>query len=527
MELSPTRVQTERFNPFISLEANMRRRARFRGIKRTSKTLEKDILERSRKLAKDPGLLMPHCARECRRCGIRKSVDKMYKVAEKQDDPRKLNHAMNWGDHMVRAYAATVSLAEAGKVPYLASGKTPMGDVSYAVRGKVERDKLIGVQNYDHPELRLLAYWKIAKRDNLHLYSMEDYLFCSPDGPRPPEQYVEEVIALLPYDLDEEGRCPHKDAVERLRIRWKSADISIEICPDCAVDVNSMHILASRIAANDPVDDFEVDVPFELRGDGFDLESEVKVDTDLAQRYRRGELTDAAFIREHACERLKRIRASGKEIYILGDVCLGQDRSSFLSRLRGGEAEIEALTGFLSTHPMAIVSRSDHAANLLADLWPEHRDALLSQVASPETLQKLAQNSRDLTPAQAIAEAKRAELSKRITARLPNYTDMGPVAAHADRLAKAFLTEGKDSVVRHAEKIKASDHKLRSISYAFMAAVGKGESRSWQFTREERDFGEYLAPFAKKLLEEEGDGYHDALQLLLQASGSGEMLKRN
>ena len=45
----------------------MGRRARFRGVKKTPKTLEKDILERSRRLAEDPELLMPECARNCSR----------------------------------------------------------------------------------------------------------------------------------------------------------------------------------------------------------------------------------------------------------------------------------------------------------------------------------------------------------------------------------------------------------------------------------------------------------------------------
>jgi len=502
----------------------MRRRARFRGVKKTPKTLEKDILERSRRLAQDPELLMPRCARSCRGCSIRKAVDKMHKVAERKDDAKKLDFAMNWGDQLVRAYAATVSLAEAGKVPYLAAAKTPMGDVSYAVRGKVERDKLIGVQNFDHPELRLLAYWKIAEHDRLHLYSMEDGMFCSPDGPQPPEQYVEEAISLLPYDLDDEGRCPHPDAVERLRVRWKAARVTLDICPDCASDVNTMHLLASRIAAADPTDDFEVEVPFELRGEGCDLAEESKVSAELVQRYRRGELTDAALLRENAADRLRRIRASGKEVYILGQECFGRDLDAFLARLRGGEAEVEALSRFLSSRSMAVVSRSDQAANLLADLWPEHRDALLAQVAAPETLQGLSLDA--LSPAQAVAEAKRAERSKGITAQLPRYAEPGPVAAHADKLAKTFMIEGKAAVARQVEKAKGGDHKLRSVSYAFLAAVGEGQSRSWQFTREEMDFGTYLAPFAQRLMEATGDGYHEALQLLLEASGNGETLKR-
>ncbi len=504
----------------------MRRRARFRGVKKTPKTLEKDILDRSRRLAEDPELLMPECARSCRRCSIRSSVEKMHKVASKKDDPKKLDFAMNWGDQLVRAYAATISLAEAGKVPYLAAGRTPMGDVSYAVRGKVEKDKLIGVQNFDHPELRLMAFWKIAERERLHLYSMEDHVFCSPDGPRPPAQYVEEAISLLPYDLDDEGRCPHPDAVERLRVRWKSADIALEVCPDCAADVNTIHVLASRIAAADPTDDFEIEVPFELRGEGCDLAQESKLSADLAARYRRGELTDADLLREHAAERLRRIRDSGKEVYIIGETCLGSDRSAFLARLRGGEAEIEAVSGFLAKHPMAVVTRSDQAANLLADLWPEHSDELLAQVASPETLERLAKEGRQLSPAQAVAEAKRAETSKGITAQLPAYGKLGPVAAHADRLARVQLTEGRAAVARQVERSRGGSHVLRSISYAFLVAAGEASSMSWQFSREEMDFGSYLAPFVQKLISSTGDDYHEALLLLMEASGSGERPSR-
>ena len=500
----------------------MRRRARFRGVKKTPKTLEKDILERSSRLARDPELLMPECARSCRGCAIRKAVDKMHKVADKKNDPKKLDFAMNWGDQLVRAYAATISLAEAGKVPYLAAAKTPMGDVSYAVRGKVERDKLIGVQNFDHPELRLMAFWKIAEHGRLHMYSMEDHVFCSPDGPKPPPQYVEEAISLLPYDLDDDGRCPHPGAVERLRVRWKSAGITLDICPDCAGEVNTLHTLAGRIAAADPTDDLDIEVPFELRGEGCDLAAEAKVSAPLAERYRRGELTDAAFLKEHAAERLKRIRSSGKEVYIIGETCLGSDRQAFLSRLRGGEAEIEAVSGFLADHPMAIVTRSDQAANLLADLWPEHGRELLSKVASPDTLEQLAKEGRELSPAQAVAEAKRVERSKAITSQLPRYTDLGPAAAHADRLAKTYLTEGKTSVARQVERSRGSNHVLRSISYAFLAAAGEGSSMSWQFSREEMDFGAYLAPFVQRLTSSTGDGYHEALLLLMEASGSGE-----
>ena len=94
----------------------MGRRARFRGAKAAPKTLEKDLLEKSRMLALDPKLLMPRCTKECRRCDLKKAQVKMAKVAERRLDPKKLEFSMNWGDHLVRAYAATISLHLAGKI---------------------------------------------------------------------------------------------------------------------------------------------------------------------------------------------------------------------------------------------------------------------------------------------------------------------------------------------------------------------------------------------------------------------------
>ena len=184
-----------------------------------------------------------------------------------------------------------------------------------------------------------------------------------------------------------------------------------------------------------------------------------------------------------------------------------------------------AVSGFLAKHPMAVVTRSDQAANLLADLWCEHSDELLAQVASPETLEA-GQGGASAEPAQAVAEAKRAETSKGITAQLPAYGKLGPVAAHADRLARVQLTEGRAAVARQVERSRGGSHVLRSISYAFLVAAGEASSMSWQFSREEMDFGSYLAPFVQKLISSTGDDYHEALLLLMEASGSGERPSR-
>jgi len=503
----------------------MGRRVRFRGAKAAPKTLEKDLLEKSKLLAEDPALLMPQCDPSCRGCEIRKAVEKMAKVSENRYNERKLNFSMEWGDQLVRAYAATISLHLAGKVPFLAAARTPMGEISYAVRGKVDRDKLIGVQHYDRPEFRLLAFWKIAEKGGMHIYSTEARAVCRPDSADAPKEYVEEMLDELPYDINDDGRCPHQSD-ERLVVKWKSAKISVSPCPSCAKASNTVHVLAGRIAASEPTDDFDVEVDDGLKCTSDCSDCKVKgasaVGKSLKERYMKGELTDAALLDEHAKERASRITEGGGQAYMIGSACYGHDLERFLADLRGAEAEKEAISGLARSKRVSLLSRTDQTANLLADLWPQHRDELLAQIASKDVASRVVKEHPDFPPSQLIAEAARAERSKSIESELPTYKSLGPVGAYADRLARTYKTDGKEAAIRAMEKSKSSDHKLRSLSYAYMAALGEGQSRQWQFTREEADFGSYLAPFAERLLASKGQEYSEALKLLLEASGAME-----
>ena len=73
--------------------------------------------------------------------------------------------------------------------------------MSFAVRGKVDAEYLIGVQYFDDPDLRLLAYFQEAKDSDLHIYSSPESLYCSSDGPRVPASYSKEMLATAPYEL--------------------------------------------------------------------------------------------------------------------------------------------------------------------------------------------------------------------------------------------------------------------------------------------------------------------------------------
>ncbi|MBR2093253.1 MAG: hypothetical protein IJ904_04320, partial [Candidatus Methanomethylophilaceae archaeon] len=138
-----------------------KKRVRMRGVKHTSKRLEDDLLDRSKQLAENPGLIRPACAGNCRKCAFDKSFKSIDGLRKIIDNPEALiKEASRFGgDDLVRAYAGTVSLSAAGSIPLLASAKLPGGEtISYAVRGTVKADKLIGCQYFDDPKLRMFLY---------------------------------------------------------------------------------------------------------------------------------------------------------------------------------------------------------------------------------------------------------------------------------------------------------------------------------------------------------------------------------
>jgi len=508
----------------------MGRAVRFRGVKATPKTLEKDLLAKASRLAADPSLLIPKCEQRCRRCGYDKLLKKMEKVAQYKDDANTLQDMAARGDQLVRAYAATISLAASGKIPFLTSKKTPSGDVSFAVRGKVDAEYLIGVQHYDDPDLRLLAYFQDAKDSDLHFYSAPESLYCSSDGAQAPASYSKEMLATAPYELKPDNSCGHPEAVIGLMINWRSAKINIFICQECADEVNLLHHLLSRIAAREPWDDFDIDVRYSPRCvadcGACRIKEKFAMSQGLKEAYEKGQLSDVTLLSRYIQEREAHLQASGGELYISGDECFGRNKEAFLARLKGNEAELIALTGVIRSKPMPIISVNDQAGRIIADLWPQLKEELMAQVASPDIVKSVLANPGNLTPPQLVFEARRVQLSRSVISRLPDYAIRGPIGAMADDLARTFKTEGKAAMVRLLDRNRPRETRSKSVAYGFLVAAGEADSHNWQYTKEEIDFGRYLGEFAQALLVAEGNEYDEALHNLLAASGSNEDLKR-
>jgi hypothetical protein len=500
---------------------------RFRGVKATPKSLEKDLLANAKKLSQDPSLIIPKCSgTECRKCAFAKIEKKLAKVASYKDNEAKLLKLASKGDPLVRSYAGTISLALMGKIPFLSTMPLPVGDVSFAVRGKVDAKTAIGLQHFNDPDLRLLAYFDIARDKGLHIYSTEEGLYCSADGPHPPAEYVEEMLGALPYQMKDLS-CRRQSAA-CLGLLWKSQQKTITICQGCARPDNSLHTLTSRIAAEDPTDDFDPQFQYaaECMKPGCSpclKDMTAQAAAASAQPYREGKSGDKAFIESSLSALVRMVEEKGG-IYVMAGKCYGGDAEAFFKDVKGSEQELGLIKGLVKAKGAGVLSDSDQAGRVISALWPVYSLEMLTLASSEATAKAVAAEMTDAAPTVLLAEARRREAGAAILAGLPRLR-LGMVGQLADDLARSFKAEGKEAMLKLADKARVKDHRLKAVAFAFMEAVGEGTSHKWQYSKEEHDFGMHLAPLAKKMLEASGGTYAEALKdLVLQSGASEEVL---
>jgi len=497
-----------------------KKRMRMRGVKHTSKRLEDELLDRSRQLAENPGLLRPACAGNCRKCAFDKSfkgIDGLRKIIDNPD--ALIKEASRFGgDDLIRAYAGTVSLSAAGSIPLLATAKLPGGEtISYAVRGTVKADKLIGCQYFDDPKLRMFLYNDMIKKNKLHLYSFGEDVVCS-DKPNMPEEYLQDTFWESPYEFPNDGMSCGHDASAVLEVKIKSLDTTISICENCAKNVSSLAYVVSRLSAVDPLDDIEVRIRHKYHKPG---EKDYEVITgDTLKKYMVGALTDSTLISSVKRSKMGDLKESDISAYVIGSKNYGDNLDEFLSALSGDDHELDALGKFLKSNPRAIVVKSGKASEALNAIWESDWKGIIAAHTDMTTAESMGDVSKN-QPLPTLIAAYDRFMTAGVSATLPEFKKPGPITAAADKLAKAYKAGGTDLLKGSIETKGLKNGKIRTVEASFLMACGVAEI-PFKLTPSEKDLADYLKPFAKNLIDADGTRYAEAMNTYLIASASGE-----
>lgn len=507
------------------------------GIKTASEAEERAIVDRAKRLADDPTLLLPECVHDdADSCHLRKIEDDLLDVLDRYGDESKLERKSGgWFTHdLVQGLAGTLIVAMEGEAPYLGQVGLAGRKVPYAKRGKADKADLAAVQHFDDPRLRVLPLADdIAKKD-LHVYSCRAGWWCSGTEADPPDAYVDEVLSqvdVVQRQAQGVHACSHvppdrlgEDGPAHLVLTWETAGIDIAICEGCASDDNAAVTLMAGIASPDPAGEFAIDVHLptpECRGHEGTCPAAQAYREDVAiDGYLDGQYPDRNVFgeaREQIQERLRR----GDPYFLARDVCFGDDVDAFLDRLEASQLERTALRPVLRERSDPLIAEGSTANELLSQLWEMHGDRFLASVSDDDTAESVRSemDPRDTPPAQILRAASGRHQRANLAEQLPSYGDLPRPVAVANRIARTHRLEGRKEAIRACDPDRDWGTNAKAVGYGFLLAMDAASGEEWKFSEDERESGAFLEPRAEELLDADADAYHDALVEVARAAG--------
>lgn len=503
---------------------------RVRTFARTAaKSMEKKLIDNAKKLRDNPYLILPDYEDNYSKKYFDKIKRNLDKVSRFKDDIKKLEKLSNKRG-LEAALAGTLLLSHSEKAPYLGVAKFPTGDVTYAQRGRAEKEKLIAVQYFDHPILRLLGLKDFAEKRKLHIYSWGEGYISTGLNPSPPQDFINFIIKKIGLTF-KNGYATCKDiSAEKvkngelsnknyLQINWKSADVIFAICEDCAkLKKNTIFNVTKYILEPDISTDFSIKVV----GQVVKQHESKTQETQNIDEYLSGKLSDIEFIIKNMKYREESIKESGEKILILDGVSYNTDIEKFLKALKPNKYERKGLEFILDLVNEPIVLNNVTPNKVLERFWKDFGLKYINSILKDEEMSKKF-FSLEGTPSDILELVFNYQERQQILSQLPKYKSLPPLAQFIDNVVRVYKTFGEKEALAEIKK-RPNTPKGKSIAYAFLLVFEKAKDKKWQFSQVEIEYGEFLREHVKKLLNSEPKNYHKFLQELLVNSGSSEKI---
>lgn len=518
-----------------------------------SKGLEKELKKKAKRLAKDPTLILPKCTRDVPY--FKKLEKKLRDVQGYKDDKSKLTKYSKKGDRLVRAYAGTLILLHEDKISYLAVLRSPFGDVGYALRGQTDKEKLVGVQNYDDPRLKMMAFLKEVKKKKLFLFITDDELICTGKDPTPPKEVIEQlpdrikgemrrsINILHSPDIDPSNVQKGKPAKEPyLVINWEPADIYIakSLTSSRQNEDNTFATCAQYMASAKMTQYFSVETfvrPYCEAGKDCPCNPPPKKEEKLSflerlgkvkppsneEIYLEGRLMDHRLIEKDRDEYHERLEEVGDTVYIVGNICYGKDKTKLIDSLDTTPDEREVFRIFLDIHEGPIISPETSVNRIMAPYWEEMGKSLLERILKDKETASGIYNKYPVPryqPMTVVEEGRYLLAEKRIRDKLPEPKNPPPMIEFAYECAIAYLARGKEGASKVLKDFPGDDIKLKAAKYAFVEHLDLSKTSGWSYTTHEVGYAQGMDKIVGKIVSEDPESFKNGLKELWKATGS-------
>lgn len=494
-----------------------------------SKSMEKKIVDNAKELMENPFKFLPDYKDEYSTKYFGKLKKTLNKINKVKNDVNKLEKLSNRKD-ILGAISGVLLIAHSKKAPYLGVLKYKTGDITYAQRGRSDKEIQAGIQHFDDPVLRLLCFKDIALKKNIHLYSWDNGFISTGLKPYPPKEFSDFILGKLNLNASQNIiTCKHlkpeivKDKqntdFDYLRIHWISADLIIGLCKSCSKSKkNTVFEISKYMIEANVSKDFEITV-MEQAIKNFSNKEQTTINI---QEYLSGELSDYDFISRNIKKRHQAVQDSDEKLFVLNGKSYGDDINSFVNDLKPKEYERRGLELILEKIDEPVILEDVTPNKVLEKYWKGNGLDVIKEIIDND---KMAENFYllDDSPSEILKLVFSYIKRQKILSKLPKYDSLPPLANFVDNVTRTYKTYGEKMALSEIKK-RPDTPKAKSIAYAFLLFFGKGEDKKWQFSNIEIEFGEALQEHVKKLLDSKPEDYNKYLQDLLMFSGSSEKI---
>ncbi|MFW3145831.1 MAG: hypothetical protein ACMUIE_03355 [Thermoplasmatota archaeon] len=528
------------------------------GARTASKGLEKELKRKVKRLSQDPKLALPRCTVNVPYySGIEK---KLVEVQKQKENKAALEKLSKKGDRLVRAYAATLLLLHEDKIPYLAVYRSPFGDVGYALRGSTAKEKLVGVQNYDNPRIKMMAYLEEVKKKKLFMFVTEDEVICTGTDPTPPKEVLDPLPKRLGKGMRKKGSviCSpdlDPDVVEKeepwkepyIIVNWTAPNIKMarSLTFSRQNNDNTFATCASYMATDRISKHFEVRVIIkpicdrgtgcmchppkkeEKRGSFLERLGKIKEATPVDE-YMEGKIMDHRLIEKEVDDYHSRLREVGETVYIIGNVCFGDDSKAVLEHLNITKKERRVLEVFFKHAKGPIISYDPTANKIMEPFWKEVGENVLNELIGNKKVSKRVFSefpSPRYQPMNIVQEGEYIMEERRVRDSLPKLKDPPRMIEFAYECAISYLVRGEEGASKVVETFSGDDIKLKAAKFAFVKALNLTKSAGWSYTTHEMGYAQGLDVIVKDMVREKPEPFKEGLTKLWKATGSTKELK--
>ena len=556
-------------------DKNRRKRLRVRGIKQASKEIQRRLEKNLDALLDNPEGFLPEIVGELGKVSLFGSKDPMALtlreleiVSSKRNDVRWLKKRMGKrsGGDVARSLAGSLVAASEEDLSTVSVFKSDVyGNASYLKRGSGRPGHLVGIQNFNHPRLRLLV-WDDHAKAGQYFFSWDGGFVFTGFEPSPPSEWVSWTLENTSVDLQGEtfkwSIGLSEEIVETETVTpegWLRLDFSdgtaVGLSQAALATTAAPRARSLAVSMMPPNTLGEVcEASWVWRPEGWPDDRPLPEEGmervgEVLGTWLKMSLEDNVVSR--ACR--ASILNSIPDGFVVGNNWFSEeDRDGFLKHMGGTEDERRALSCVLDSVDGGLHVRSDGVVLELEDpvirleesschpvlvsLWDDYGAGILDAMynLTGEEAEKV--HSRQAKRKQGFGAFLR-ELNDTLSTamrldRLPWDSDAlpGPLS-FADRLVRKAADDGVASTVSMARKGRGLES---AMGWAWLMVHERTESDAWRFDEESRDKGGDWVPAltavwdaAKALLlEDDLDSvadYRSSMEWLAEVSGSGSL----